>query len=154
MSEAWQPSIGDITRAFVDLADRLSDGKTSHHLDGYTDQTLRDAAYHLEFYIPGLDPVEEAEAARAMARAAQAALDQGDEREALARALRGLSFSPHDPALFYIAACACFEYGAVEAALRLLYHVLWIHPGHRAARADLEAMSAFLEDPGEEDRAA
>ncbi len=154
MSESpWQPSIGDITRAFVDLADRVAESD-SRRLDRYTDQTLRDAAYHLEFFIPGLDPVEEADAARALARAAQQALDHGDEREALARALRGLSFSPHDPVLFYLAACACFEYGAVEVALRLLYHTLWIHPGHRAARADLEAMSAFLDDSGEEDRAA
>lgn len=151
--EAWQPSIRDITRAFTDLADRVSES-TTQRLDRYTDQTLRDAAYHLEFYIPGLDPVEDADAARALARAAQAALDRGDEREALARSLRGLSFAPHDPTLFYVAACACFEYGAVEVALRLLYHTLWIHPGHRAARADLEAMSAFLDDAGEDDRAA
>jgi hypothetical protein len=47
--------------------------------------------------------------------------------------------------------------GGVETALRLLYHTLWIHPGHLNARRDLDALKSFLEgDEGEdrEDRAA
>ena len=59
--------------------------------------------------------------------------------------------------LCYQAACACIELGGVETALRLLYHTLWIHPGHANARRDLEALRSFLEgEEGEEreDRAA
>ena len=34
-------------------------------------------------------------------------LEDGDAREALSRALRGLSFSPHHPGLYFAAATAC-----------------------------------------------
>ena len=73
-------------------------------------------------------------------------MEDNDAREALSRALRGLSFSPHHPGLYYVAATACFEYGAVEDAIRLLRHTLWIHPGHAAARRDLESLSAYLQE--------
>jgi hypothetical protein len=79
-------------------------------------------------------------------RAAHAALEDGDAREALARSVRGLALSPHDPGLFYIAASACFEFGSVEDAVRLLRHTLWIHPGHRQARRDLSALNLYLRD--------
>ena len=147
----WQPTIDDITRALTDLADRIA-ASTTDTLEPYVYQMLRDVAFHLEQHIPGLETPPDADAAYALSRAAQAALDRGAERDALSRAVRGLSFSPHDPTLFYIGASACFEFGAVELALRLLYHTLWIHPGHRAARADLESLSAFLDD--NEERAA
>jgi hypothetical protein len=153
VNESWLPTQDDITRALAGLADRVSIS-TSDLLDPYVFQALRDVAYHLELHIPGLEPPPDAEAAEALTRAAQLALDRGNEREALSRALRGLSFAPHDPGLFYLAASACFELGSVELALRLLYHTLWIHPGHHAARADLESLTAFLEDNDEEDRAA
>ena len=153
MTDSWQPTIDDITKALIDLADRVSDSN-QESLEPYVHQALRDVAFHLELYIPGLEPPPDAEAAEALTRAAQMSLDRGDHRDALSRALRGISFSPHDPALFYLTASACFEYGAVELALRLLYHTLWIHPGHRAARADLESLSAFLDDPDEGERAA
>jgi hypothetical protein len=152
VSEPWHPSIEDITYGLTDLADRLSkSGATS--VDPYVFRAVRDIASHLEYHIPGLDVPPDPESAEALARAAQMALDRGDEREALSRALRGLAFSPHDPTLFYLAASACFELGAIELAIRLLYHTLWIHPGHRAARAELESLTAFLDD-AEEDRAA
>ena len=144
----WQPTLDDISRALTDLADRIT-ASTTDTLEPYVYQMLRDVAFHLELHIPGLETPADADAAQALARAAQAALDRGAERDALARAVRGLSFSPHDPTLFYLAASACFEFGAVELALRLLYHTLWIHPGHRAARADLESLSAFLDDSDE-----
>ena len=153
MAESWQPTLNDLTQALTELSDRVMESR-GKALDPYVCQTLRDVAFHLEYYIPGLDPMPDADAARALAKAAQAALDRGDEREAIARALRGLSFAPHDPALFYLAASACFEFGAVELAMRLLYHTLWIHPGHHAARADLESLSAFLDDADEPGRAA
>lgn len=153
MSEPWHPSIEDITYALADLADRLSkSGATT--VDPHVYRALRDIASHLEYHIPGLESPPDPESAEALERAAQMALDRGDEREALARTMRGLACSPHDPNLFYLAAGACFEYGAVELAIRLLYHTLWIHPGHRPARAELEALSAFLDDADEPERAA
>ena len=153
MAESWQPTLDDITRAFRDLADRVADSRGGT-LEPYVYQTLRDLTFHLELHVPGLESPPDPDAARAMAKASQAALDRGDERESLGRALRGLSFAPHDPTLFYLVASTCFELGAIELALRLLYHTLWIHPGYRAARADIEAMSAFLDDADEGGRAA
>jgi hypothetical protein len=151
VSDSWQPTVDDITAALADLADRVT-RSTGRNLDPYVHQAIRDIAFHLELHIPGLEAPPDRETAEALTRAAQMALDRGDEREALARSLRGLACAPHDPALFYLAAGACFEFGAVELAIRLLYHTLWIHPGHRAARAELEALSAFLDD--EPERAA
>lgn len=153
MSESWQPTIDDIASGFASLADRVSASRAPV-LERYVFRTLRDLMAYLELHIPGLVPAPDAEAAHAMESATQAALDRGREREALARALRGLSFAPHNPNLFHLAASACFELGAVELAVRLLYHTLWIHPGHQTARADLNALLAFLTDPDEEDRAA
>ena len=145
MADTWQPSLEDLAQAFLSLADRVEETERVV-MEPYVEQQLRDAVFHLELYIPGFDPPFDADAAQALAKAAEAALERGSERDALARALRGLSHAPHDPRLFYVAASACFESGAVELALRLLCHTLWIHPGHRAARADLEALSAFLDD--------
>jgi len=119
--------------------------------------TLKLALQELELHIPGLDTPPNADAAKAFAQAAETSLSRGGERDALAYALRGLSCSPHDPTLHYLAASACIELGGVETALRLLYHTLWIHPGHLNARRDLDALRSFLEgDEGEdrEDRAA
>ena len=153
VAEPWQPTLEDISRAFVDLADRVA-ASEAERLDPDVYDNLRDLTYHLELHIPGLETPPDSEAAHALARAAQAALERGSERDALARALRGLSFAPHDPVLFYIASSACFEFGSTELALRLLYHTLWIHPGHQAARMDLEALAAFLDDSEEGDCAA
>ena len=153
MSESWQPTLAEIALVFARLADRLSE-RDPVALDGYTEQSLRDAVFHLELQLPGWDPPFDPDAARAMAKAARDSLERGHELEALVRTLRGLSFAPHDPALFYLAASACFECGAVELALRLLCHTLWIHPGHHEARADLEALSAFLDDSEDQQRAA
>ena len=153
MSESWQPTLLDLAQSFDKLADRLDDDERVM-LDPYIEQTMRDAVFHLELYIPGLEPAFDPDAARALEKAAMAALERGDDREALSRALRGLAHAPHDPGLFYAAASACFEAGAVELALRLLCHVLWIHPGHRAARGDLDALSAFLDDSDDQERRA
>jgi len=153
VAEPWQPTLTDLTQALTELSDRVMESRNPT-LDPYVSQTIRDVMFHLEYYIPGLDPVADADAARALAKASRAALERGDEREAMGRALRGLSFAPHDPELFYLAASASFEFGVVELAIRMLYHTLWIHPGHRAARADLESLSAFLDDAEDPGRAA
>jgi hypothetical protein len=151
--EGTPPPISDLCKALDILADRVSiPGPLG--LEPVDVLALRHILEDLSRYIPGLEPPPDPEAAEAMERSAEAAFRRGDEREALARALRGLSFSPHDPALFYLAASACFEIGALEAAMRLLYHTLWIHPGHPAARDDLEALTSFLGDQNPEDLAA
>lgn len=124
------------------VADRVAASDESR-LDPFVSVSLRRACEELRRFIPGLDTPPDAESARYLARGAMASLDEGDAREALARALRGLANSPHHPTLFYAAASACFEFGAVEEAIRLLQHTLWIHPGHVAARRDFEALSAY-----------
>ena len=153
MSDSSHPSILDITLALSRLADRVSDSEAPG-IEPYVTFTLRRALAELELHIPGLESPPDAESADHFRRSAEGALEEGDDREALSRALRGLACAPHDPQLFYLSASACFEMGAVEDALRLLYHTLWIHPGHRLARTDLEALTAFLDGSDEQDRAA
>lgn len=145
MSESAHPSLQDILDALERMAERVA-ASPSSRLDPFVSVSMRRATEELRRYIPGLDTPPDAEAARFLARAAYAAMEDNDAREALARALRGLSFSPHHPGLFFVAASACFEFGAVEDAIRLLRHTLWIHPGHTAARRDLEALSAYLQE--------
>ncbi len=153
MSESWQPTLSEIALVFSRLADRVAEHEQIV-LDPYVEQALRDAMFHLELQIPGWEPPFDTDASRAMTKAAQESLERGNEREAMSRALRGLSFAPHDPVLFYLLGSACFESGSVELALRLLCHTLWINPGHADARADLEALSAFLDDSDDQPRAA
>lgn len=152
MSESAHPTLQDILDAFERLAERVAASPASR-LDPFVSVSLRRACEELRRYIPGLDAPPDPEAARFLARAAYAAMEDNDAREALARALRGLSFSPHHPGLYFVAATACFEFGAVEDAIRLLRHTLWIHPGHTSARRDLDALSAYMTDrwnaPGE-----
>lgn len=145
MSDSAHPSLQDILDAFERLADRIT-ASPSSRLDPFVSVSLRRACEELRRYIPGLEPPPDAEAARFLARAAYAALEDNDVREALARSLRGLAFAPHHPGLFFVASSACFEFGAVEDAIRLLRHALWIHPGHAAARRDLEALTAFQKE--------
>lgn len=145
MSNSSQPSIQDITDAFARLGERVA-ASPSSRLDPFVSISLRRACEELRRFIPGLDAPPDPEAARFLARAAYAAMEDNDAREALSRALRGLSFAPHHPGLFFVAATACFEFGAVEDAIRLLRHTLWIHPGHTAARRDLEALSAYMQE--------
>ena len=145
MSESALPSLQDILDAFERLSERAAAAPSSR-MDPFVSASLRRSCEELRRFIPGLEPPPDADAARFLSRAAYAALEDGDAREALSRALRGLSFAPHHPGLYFAAASACFEYGAVEDAIRLLRHTLWIHPGHVAARRDLEALSAYLRE--------
>jgi hypothetical protein len=146
------PTLQEILQSLAYAADRVL-VDSSKRLDPFCEATVRRALSELERRIPGLEAPPNADAAHAFLLAGREALERGDERECLAYALRGLSCSPHDPQLCYMSAAACVELGAVETALRLLYHTLWIHPGHVPARRDLEALTAFLEGSGE-DRAA
>ena len=153
MSAPSRPSLSDITRSLASLADRVA-GSDESPPEPYVTERLRSAVTALQSFIPGLEPAPDPEAARGMLRGAESALQRGDGRECLARALRGLSYAPHHPGLWYVAASASFELGGVEDALRLLYHTLWIHPGHRPARDDLQALTAFFEGNDEGERAA
>jgi hypothetical protein len=153
VSSSSRPSLTDITRSLADLADRVA-GSEESPPEPYVSERLRAAVAALQTFIPGLEPAPDLESARGLLRGAELALQRGDGREGLVRALRGLSHAPHHPGLWYVAASASFELGGVEDALRLLYHTLWIHPGHRAARDDLQALTAFFEGNDEGDRAA
>ena len=152
VSDSTQPTLEEILAALERLGERVASGAASR-LDGFVSLSLRRACEELRKYIPGLDLPPDAEGARFLARSAHAALEDGNAREALSRALRGMALAPHHPGLFYLAASACFEFGAVEDAVRLLRHTLWIHPGHRPARRDLSALNLYLRDrwegPGE-----
>ena len=136
------PTLHDIVAVLAYMADRIS-GEPDEGFDPDLKITLRRTVAELELHIPGLDPPPDAKAARLLASSAAAALIHSRKRDALARALRGLSFAPHDPELHYLAASACLELGAVSEAVCLLAHTLWIHPGHVAARHDLETVTAF-----------
>ena len=153
MSGSPRPSLPEIARALSSLADRVAASQETPP-EPFVSERLRAASDALQKFIPGLEPAPDADAARGMLQSAELALQRGDGREGLIRALRGLAHAPHHPGLWYVAASACFELGGVEDALRLLYHTLWIHPGHRAARDDLQALTAFFEGNDEGERAA
>ena len=148
MTDSPRPTLNDVTRALAHLADRVLTHK-SVGLEPYVAHTLKLVMGELELLIPGLDPAPNAEAARAFAEAAEIALREGEEREALSYALRGLSCSPHDPVLWYQAGSACVEVGSLEMALRVLWHALWINPGYADAHRDLAALTSFF-DAGED----
>jgi len=148
VTDSPRPTLSDVTRALAHLADRVLTRKTLG-LEPYVSHTLKLVMGELELLIPGLDPAPNAEAARAFAEAAEIALRENDEREALSYALRGLSCSPHDPVLWYHAGSACVEVGSLEMAMRLLWHALWIHPGYADARRDLDSLTSFF-DGGED----
>jgi len=148
VTDSPRPTLNDVTRALAHLADRVLTHKAVG-LEPYVAHTLKLVVGELELLIPGLDPAPNAEAARAFAEAAETALRDGEERESLSYALRGLSCSPHDPVLWYRAGSACVEVGSLEMALRLLWHALWIHPGYVDAQRDLAALTSFF-DAGED----
>lgn len=141
------PSFQDILDAFGRLGERVAASSTTQ-LDPLIEISVRRAMKELRRFIPGLDPPPDPEAARFLVRAANAAMEDNDAREALSRTLRGLSFAPHHPGLWFLTATACFDYGELNMAVRVLRHVLWIHPGHTGARRDLEALVTYMGDQG------
>jgi len=142
VSESPHHALDEIQAALADAAHRvvMDQGAT---LDLDLRDDLLGLTEALELFIPGLDPPADPQAARQLAAASSAALIQGRPRIALARALRGLSYSAHHAELFYLASSACFELGATTEAVRLLAHTLWINPGHDRARREMEAISAY-----------
>ncbi len=147
VSESSRPSLDEIAVVFAHLADRVA-AERARTLDPIVRLSMGRALTELKRHIPGLYTPPDVGAAVALASASADALRRGKLRAGLARALRGLSFAPHHPELHYLAASACLQLGAAEEAVRLLQHVLWIHPGYEPARRDLEALSAFHEDAG------
>ncbi len=145
MSESSRPSLDEIAVVLAHLSDRVA-FERAPSLDPFVRLSIARAVTELKRHIPGLHVPPDADAAAALATASAEALRRGKLRPALARALRGLSFAPHHPELHYLAGSACLQLGAAEAALRLLQHALWIHPGYLPARRDLESLAAFHED--------
>jgi hypothetical protein len=141
MSKTPRRVLDEVQAALADLAHRVVvDPGSSLDLD--LRDRLLDITDELELFIPGLDAPADPSAARQLTAAAAAALAHGRPRIALARSLRGLSYSPHHAELFYLASSACFELGATTEAVRLLAHTLWVNPGHARARSEMEALSA------------
>lgn len=144
MRESSRISLHDIAVVLSHLADRVAADRAPG-LDPIVTASLRRAIEELRRHIPGLVEPLDPETARGHRIAGDAALRDGRHREALAHALAGLAYSPHDPNLHYLAASSCFELGAPRDAIELLQHVLWIHPGHPQARLDLESLAAYTE---------
>jgi tetratricopeptide (TPR) repeat protein len=140
-----RPSLDEISTVFAHLADRVA-AERGRSLDPIIRLSITRSVVELKRHIPGLYEPPDASAAAAMATAAADALRKGRLRAALSRALRGLSFSPHHPELHYLAANACLQLAAVEEAIRLLQHALWIHPGYAPAMQDLQAIAALNGD--------
>ena len=88
VSETPRPTVNELTRALAHLADRVLT-RREPGLEPYMVHTLKLAIGELELLIPGLDPVPNAEAAKAFTEAAAVALRDGEEHEALSYALRG-----------------------------------------------------------------
>jgi hypothetical protein len=151
VTNSSHPSLAEISAVFAHLSDRVS-AEPDRDLDPIVTLSLQRALIELRRFIPGLDTPPDPHAARFFASGARAALESGLYRDALARALRGLSFAPHDPNLFHLAGCACLELGSVRDSMDLMLHALWIHPGHPDALRDLQCLSALGGvDPDDED---
>src|SRR5436190_5133652 len=111
MSKTPRRTLDEVQASLADLAHRVVvDPGNSLDLD--LRDRLLDVIDELELFIPGLEPPADPNAARQLTAAAAAALGHGRPRIALARAMRGLSFSPHHAELFYLASSACFELAA------------------------------------------
>jgi hypothetical protein len=142
VTNSSHPTLAEISVVFAHLSDRVS-AEQDRELDPVVTLSLQRALVELRRFIPGLDAPPDPHAARFFASGARAALESGLYRDALARALRGLSFAPHDPNLYHLAGCACLELGSVRDSMDLMLHALWIHPGHPDALRDLECLSTL-----------
>ena len=150
MNERALPSLEELALLYAHLADRVADDPDAA-IDPTVAASVDQAVGALRRYIPGLEPAPDAQAARILAASASAALAQGRPGDALARALRGLSFAPQHPELHRLTGSACLELGAARAGVASLVHALWIHPGYEAAREELDSLD-FFSGPGAEGR--
>ncbi len=143
-SEPSHPSLDEIIVVLAHLANRAA-AERGRNLDPIIGLSLDRAMTELKRHIPGLHEPPDRGAAAHLASASANALRRGKVRAALGRALRGLSFSPHHPDLWYLAGSACLQLGSAEIAIRLLQHSLWIHPRYRPALQDLESLAPFYD---------
>lgn len=140
------PRPEEITVILERLADRLAAGRGLRP-DKVAGLSLHRLILGLRQRIPGLYQPPDYGAAKQLAASSAEAIKRGQVRAGLARALRGLSFSPHDPELWYLAAGGCLQMGMAETAVAILQYCLWVNPAHLPARRDLEALSAFHQSP-------
>jgi hypothetical protein len=154
VNERALPSLEELALLYAHLADRVA-ADPDAPIDPTVAASVDQAVGSLRQYIPGLEPPPDAQAARILAASASAALAHGRPGDALARALRGLSFAPQHPELHRLTGSACLEMGAARAGVASLVHALWVHPGYDAAREELDTLDLFsgtgVED---DDRAA
>lgn len=142
VSRSRRPSLVEIAAVLGHLSDNVS-RDSGANLDPILSAALLRAVTELRRHIPGITPPPDPATARWFATGARVALSNGEPRHALASAIAGLAHAPHDPELHYLAGSACFELGAVKAALAEISLALWVHPGFESARRDLEALSAY-----------
>lgn len=143
--------LSTLAKAFSGLADRLRE-KSIADCQPYLKRRLQQLMTALRSHIPGLDPPIDARAAERILEQGSEILARGQEPERVLRlALQGLSFAPQHPGLFHLTASAAFELGLIELAIRLLQHTLWINPGYQAARADVQALAAFIDEQERDD---
>lgn len=151
MSRSSQLTLPELNRALGRLAGYVGKHHEWSSDNGqYVREGLRSIISHLQYFIPGLDQPLDRDLAHSFLESAQQTLRQGQNRTALFCTLHGLGFAPLDARLWYIGATAAYELGEAELAVLMLQQTLWINPGYRDARADLEALMAFLEGGGEE----
>jgi len=154
VNERALPSLEELALLYAHLADRVATDPDAP-IDPTVAASVDQAVGALRRYIPGLEPPPDAQAARILAASATAALAHGRPGDALARALRGLSFAPQHPELHRLTGSACLELGAARAGVASLVHALWIHPGYEAAREELDTLDFFSGSGAEdEDRGA
>ncbi len=136
--------LDDMRRALNELADRLLKDEQKVGLDPCVGSTLKLVMGELKRYVPGLELPTNADIACAFAASAEMALRDDNNHDALSFALRGLAGAPHNPRLWHLAASASVNCGAIELAIQMLDHSLWIHPGFGAARQDYQALTSFF----------
>lgn len=142
MSVSRRPTLSEIASVLGSLSENVS-RDSGASLDPILSSAILRASTELRRHIPGLVPAADPAAARRFATASRASLSSGNSRRALAAAVTGLAHAPHDPELHYLVGSACFELGAVKAALSEIGLALWVNPGYEHARRDLEALTAF-----------
>ena len=138
-------SLEQISADFLVLAERMRPIARPHRplsVDPGARWVLTRAIHDLRRHLPGLRSFGHPEGAAQSLAECQELLTSGHTGAALVSALYGLSAHPHHPELFYAAAAAALENGAVVEAVLLLRHTLWLKPSHAGAMEDLSAMFA------------
>ena len=145
MSKSPWPTIVELAKDLGRLADDLKSHETAVDHPRFAKE-LRSLIYHLERHVPGLEPPLDYRLASSRLARSDESLRQCHPKRAVYQSLRGLSGQPHSSQLFFNLGNALNELGETELAIYALCHVLWINPGHAAARSDLEILSTDLDE--------